>query len=583
MRAMTRSLSALLAILSPLGLAAQELKVESQLLLPPEPGMQYTISPKGLHLAAVVLRGSRQVLIHDGVDGPRFDRVLTLSSQSNGIKVAWSDDGARFAYHGKLGQEYVIVVDGKEVSRGAWSAELEAQGATPVNELGFSPGGKHWYAVIQTRSTGRENFQMLLDGVAGPLSQQRFSPLFSPDGEHHTYIQQINTATTPQPRYALIVDGKPAPYLAGDMQWTGDSKYLITKRPSPGNTGEDVLANGQPLMRVPGGVSLTMAPVGPGMLGRALTPWEGGSRSSFLLVGNRRVPGSECTNVGGLDAVYMSPDAKHYAARCAMTFMFVDGKKGQEYPEGLSHLVWTGDGRPVYYGRTNQRAFMVIGEQESDAYGTIQDVTPVTREEKRRGATGFVPAVVQGTHVAYIARINGGDGLTTVVVVDGKAIPAVAASEVRLSPDGSRYAFLSGRPPSQFVTVDGTAYDKVAIDPSIATVGHQGMIKWSPDSKHVAWITAAPSTGVMLDGKLLPTPRMTRFAQFSANGRLVYLARGEGAEHQVYVDGKRVLTLPQNLSLETDADIYWSFPEDGSILFVAQDQEGMKRFRIGPN
>ena len=582
MRATVRSLAILFASLVSSALPAQEAKVESQLLLPPEPGMQYSISPKGLHLAGVVLRGSRQVLVHDGVDGPRFDRVLTLSSQSNGVKVAWSDDGAHFAYHGKLGQEYVIVVDGKEVSRGPWSPELEAQGATPVNDLGFSPGGKHWYAVIQTRSPGRENFQMLLDGVAGPLSQQRFTPLFSPDGEHHTYIQQINTATTPQPRYALIVDGKPAPYLAGAMQWTSDSKYLITKRPSPGNTGEDVLANGQPLMRVPGGVELSMAPAGPGMLGRAWTPFEGGSRVSYLLVGNRRAPGSECSNSAGLDAVFMSADAKHYAARCAMSFMFVDGKKGQEYPEGISALVWTSDGRPVYYGRTNQRAFMIIGEQESDAWGAIVDIQPSTREERSSGNWLNKPAVVRGTHVAYIARTNANDGNSTVVVVDGKAMPAQAASEVSLSPDGSRFAYLSGRP-HQFVTVDGTAYDKVAIEPSIATVGFQGMIKWSPDSKHVAWITAAPSQGVMLDGKLLPTPRMTRFAHFTANGRLLYLARGEGAEHQIYVDGKRVLTLPQNLSLETDADIYWDFPADGSIRFVAQDHEGMKRFRIVPN
>ena len=581
MRPTVRSLAILLVSLAPSALSAQDAKVESQLLLPPEPGMQYSISPKGLHLAAVALRGSRQVLVHDGVDGPRFDRVLTLSSQSNSVKVAWSDDGAHFAYHGKLGQEYVIVVDGKEVSRGPWSAELEAQSVTPVNDLGFSPGGKHWYAVIQTRSPGRENFQMLLDGVAGPLSQQRFTPLFSPDGEHHTYIQQINTATTPQPRYALIVDGKPAPYLAGEMQWTGDSKYLITKRPLPGGN-EEILANGQPLMRVPGGIELTMAPAGPGMLGRVWAPTPAGTRVSYLLVGNRRIPGSECTNAAGLDAVFMSADAKHYAARCPMSFMFVDGKKGQEYPEGISALVWTSDGRPVYYGRTNQRAFMIIGEQESDAYGTILDVQPTTREERNLGARAVAPAVVRGTHVAYIARTNANDGNTTVVVVDGKAMPAVAASEISLSPDGTRYAYLSGRP-QQFVTVDGTAYDKVAIEPSIATVGFQGMIKWSPDSKHVAWITAAPNTGVMLDGKLLTTPGMTRFAHFTATGRLVYLARGQGAEHMVFVDGRKVLSLPLNLPLENEADIYWDFPADGSIRFVAQDSEGMKRFRIMPN
>jgi hypothetical protein len=261
-----------------------------------------------------------------------------------------------------------------------------------------------------------------------------------------------------------------------------------------------------------------------------------------------------------------------------MTFMYVDGKKGQEYPEGISHLVWTSDGRPVYPARTNQRAFMIIGEEESKAWGMILDVPAVSLAEQRNPR---LPAVVRGTHVAYIARTNAGDGNSTVVVVDGKAMPAVAASEVRLSPDGTRYAYLSGRP-ATFVTVDGTAYDKVAVEPGIGNVGHQGTIHWSPDSKHVAWITAAPNYGVMLDGKQLATPRMTRFAHFTATGHLVYLARGEGAEHQVYVDGKRVLTLPQNLPLENEADIYWSFPEDGSINFVAQDGEGMKRYRIVP-
>ncbi|HEV8600175.1 MAG TPA: hypothetical protein VGQ69_12495, partial [Gemmatimonadales bacterium] len=86
-----------------LSLNAQEPKVETQLLLPPEPGMQYEISPKGLHVAGVVLRGSRQVLVYDGTDGPRFDQVLQLNSAG---KVSWSDDGARYAYHAKLGQEY---------------------------------------------------------------------------------------------------------------------------------------------------------------------------------------------------------------------------------------------------------------------------------------------------------------------------------------------------------------------------------------------------------------------------------------------------------------------------------------------
>ena len=575
-----RSAALLLLLAAPL--RAQDAKVETQLLLAPEPGARFEISPKGLHVAAVVLRGSRQVLAYDGADGPKFDQVLSLSAQtSGGGRVVWSDDGARYAYHAKLGQEYVVLVDGKEVARGPWSPDLQAQGETPVNDLGFSPGGKHWYVIIQTRTTGRQHFQMILDGVAGPVAEDYIRPLWSPDGEHHTYIQKIATATMTEPRYVLIVDAKPAPYLAGDMQWTGDSKHLITQRKLPGANME-VLADGQPIMRVPGGAAFTMAPVGPGMLGVAAAEFPGGTRGTFLLVGTRKAVGSECTSTGGLDGIYMSADAKHYAARCAMSFMYVDGKKGQEYPEGLSNLLFTADGRPVYYGRTNQRVFMVIGEQESNAYTWIQDVPGVTREEQRAAAAHPAPAVVRGNHVAYIARTNPNDGMATVVVVDGKAIPAQAASMVSLSPDGARFAFLSGRQGSS-VTVDGTPYASGGVDPGIGNVGFQGIIHWSTDSKHVAWITQAPNQGVAIDGRYVAAPGWTRFVHFSADGKhLVWLVRGQGSEHQVYLDGIKVLTIPQNLSLENEADVYWDFPADGSIRLVAQDNAGMKRFTIVP-
>ena len=563
------------AALAPL--QAQDAKVESQLLLAAEPGMQYEISPKGQHVAAVVLRGSRQVLVYDGTDGPRFDQVLNLQSAG---KVAWSDDGAHYAYHAKLGQEYVVLVDGKEVARGPWSPDLQAQGRTPVYELGFTPGGKHWFLTVETLTPGRQNFQMTLDGVAGPLSQDYLTPLWSPDGEHHTYIQKIATATMTAPRYVLIVDGKPAPYLAGEMQWTGDSKHLITRRPIPGTSSIEVFADGQPLMRVPG-VAFTMAPVGPAMLGVVPAEFAGGVRGAFLLVGTRRAVGSECTNNGGLDAVYMSDDAKHYAARCASTFMYVDGKKGQEYPQGLSHLVWTADGRPVYYGRTSQRVFMVIGEQESNAYASITDIPAVTRDEQHTTNYRNAPAVVHGNHIAYIARANPNNGMATVVVVDGKAWPAEAASFVSLSPDGSRFAFVSGR--SSFVTVDGTPYVSGAIDPAIANVGFQGIIHWSADSKHVAWITQMPNQGVAIDGRYVAAPGWTRFVHFTADGKhLVWLVRGQGSEHQVFLDGIKVLSIPGNTPLENDADIYWGFSPDGSVTLVAQDNEGMKRFHIVP-
>lgn len=121
--------------------------VESQVMLTAEPGMQYAVSAKGQHVAAVVLRGSRQVMVHDGVDGPRFDEVLIIQSGTND-KVRWSDDGSRFIYSGRVGQEYAVMVDGKEVHRGPWSPELATQGRTPVFEMGFTPRSKHWYMIL---------------------------------------------------------------------------------------------------------------------------------------------------------------------------------------------------------------------------------------------------------------------------------------------------------------------------------------------------------------------------------------------------------------------------------------------------
>lgn len=109
------------------GAAAQGAKVENQVLVVGEPRLQYSISPQGQHLAAVVLRGSRQVFVHNGVDGPKLDQILEIPFVGGSFtKVTWSEDGSRYAYLGRVGQEYVVMVDGKEAARGPWLSELVA-------------------------------------------------------------------------------------------------------------------------------------------------------------------------------------------------------------------------------------------------------------------------------------------------------------------------------------------------------------------------------------------------------------------------------------------------------------------------
>ncbi|MGH7696737.1 MAG: hypothetical protein ACRENH_17240, partial [Gemmatimonadaceae bacterium] len=193
--------------------AAQKAKVESQVLLTAEPGVQaqFWISHKGQHLAAVVLRGSRQVMVYDGTDGPRFDEIFFVPNLNNS-KIVWSEDGSRYAYFGKMGQEYVVVVDGKEALRAPWDAQLANMGQRPIFDLGFTPHSKHWYVVLFKNQNSRSNYQLVVDGKPGPVSQEHIAIAWSPDGEHHAYLQTINPPNAPQPSMALVVDGKPAPY-----------------------------------------------------------------------------------------------------------------------------------------------------------------------------------------------------------------------------------------------------------------------------------------------------------------------------------------------------------------------------------
>jgi len=558
--------------------AAQKAKVESQVLLTAEPGVQYAISPKGQHVAAVVLRGSRQVMVYDGTDGPRFDEILRLQNVNGGY-VAFSDDGNRYAYFGRVGQEFVVVVDGKEVHRGAWDPQLAAIAQSPVHQLGFTPGSKHWYVILLKRDPARQHWQMVIDGAAGPVSEDIIQPLWSPDGEHHAYLQKIDPGTA-QPRQALIVDAKTAPYLAGEPQWTADSKHLFTKRIVPRVIGMEVLADGQPIMRADG-IQLYMAPTGPGVLGVAWAAPPNGARHAFLTVGNRKVPGSECTDGAGLSNVFISSDAKHFAARCR-TWIMTDGKKGQEYAEGVSNASFTADGRSVYQGRTNNKSFLIVGDQESDAYSLIIQPSTGTRANGNLTNLEQAPATIRGNKVGYIARstLNGAE---YVVVVDGKKMPALNATSLTFSPDGSRFAFLAGHP-AQSPNVDGTAYTNMTVDPAIGNIGFQGTFQWSADNKHVAWITAAQQGvfGVGLDGKLIAAIGMPRYLKFTADGKhLVWLVRAPPGSI-AFVDGEKVLELPDNLALVNEADIRWSFPEDGTIVFIAQDGDAMKRFKITP-
>src|SRR5258708_4224197 len=112
--------------------------VEEKTVGPAAPDAKYVVSPRGVHLATVARKGSRVAVVLDGVDGPRFDEILTPqlpwvdprgpAEEARLVgtiainlyplgPVTFSKDGNRFAYLARLSKEWVLMADNKEVLR----------------------------------------------------------------------------------------------------------------------------------------------------------------------------------------------------------------------------------------------------------------------------------------------------------------------------------------------------------------------------------------------------------------------------------------------------------------------------------
>ncbi|MGH7648313.1 MAG: hypothetical protein ACREND_09365 [Gemmatimonadaceae bacterium] len=550
-------------------------RIEQQVLLTGGGGGAFVMSPKGEHLAAVVLRGSRSVVVYDGVDGPNFDEV---ASGANGTNVVFSSDGAHYGYVGRQGQEYVVMVDGKELARGSpWM--VPGLPYKSVDVFDFAPAGSHFWYVIHSATGGiRPTWQMHVDAQpAEQASSDVVMPVFSPDGKHHAYVAAVRTGGTTH--QALIVDGKPASYLGGNPQWTTDGLHLFTSVPVPRMNAVDVLVDGKPFMRA-ANVQLHMAPIGSAVAAVVGVQGPNGAQN-FLTIGNKKMAGSDCTNIQG---VFFSGDGKHIAMTCQSTptdyWVWTDGKKGQSY-QNVSSVLFATDGRAVYQASMNGKTFVVVGDHESDAYQGIVPY-PTSKADQDEQRAHPVPAVVVGNHVGYVAMPTPAMGNNRFIVVDGKSVAAPAASDLRFSPDGSHYAY---------VTNAGVAEDGVLL----AGLGSGAMstdfrkLAFSADGKHLAFPAfPAPDNskhGMAIDGKYFPTDGMLPSgATFTPDGKhLFWRGRSLTAPRElIYLDGTKVLEIDQSTSLENDADVYWSMGSDGVLTLVGQDGNAMKRYRITP-
>lgn len=571
-------------------------KVEEKLLVAGESGLQYWISPREQHVAAVALRGSRQVLVYDGADGPKFDEIVTNAVSGGNGKVVFSDNGRRYAYVGRSGNEWVVMVDGKELARGSpWTQQT---GQPTITLAGFSPGGgTHVWFTTAAPDSYKPVYRVYMDGTPGPVSTGADRPVFSPNGERYAYT--VSSSAPGRNVYTLILDGKPSPYPGGNPLFTADGQHVFTQAAVPATSATDIYLDGKPFMHAPGAPTLHTAPAGSGVLGIVWTEFQAGRRISFLTVGNKRVAGSDCDGSGGIDKAYFSADAKHWAVRCqqagAAYWVMNDGKKGRSYQQILSDVAFTADGRAVYQAMMNQRAFLVIGDAESDGYDSIDFMLRKQACLARAAECSpgqdegeHVPATIRGTHVGFIAKPAGSRGFERAVVVDGKAAMAPGAATLVFSPDGSRYAHLVGNGSAKQVAVDGRVLEGMVL---LSSGDANARIVFSPDGRHVAYAAApdqnSQQRGIAIDGRFFPTPAAAWDfnVTFTPDSKhLVWDARlATGGRWAVFVDGEPVQEFERTPQMELDADVDWAMGADGALTLVAQDAGSVKRWRIAPS
>jgi hypothetical protein len=561
--------------------------VDAQLMAASETGLQFQISETAAHFVAPVHRGSRMVMLYDGVEGPKFDQLLPMGGSSG--QVVFSPDGTRFAYTGRSGPERVVIVDGKEVLRFDESKTALAPGAFNAPDVEFTPNSKHFFFRIHPVSTtGHESeaAHFYWDGVPGPPFADY--AVISPDGDHYAYFTHVPTPNGDAvPHFYL--DGKPAGYMGGNPQFTADGKHLFTEmmysRPTPYT---EVLLDGKPIMKATA-VQLYMPPAGynfVAVLGTGI-----GDNYRFLAAGNKKVERSECRGSGGYDQVSFTPDGKHWAARCqsgsGTYFVVADGKRGSEYGN-ISMLNFTADGTVTYFATQGKQNYVVIGDQESEGYDGL---SPAASQSAQVGNPG--PSVM-GEHLAYVSRTPGTRG--AVMHIDGKAFPATDVGKLEFSPDGKHFAFVTtGNDPRYgSVVLDGVNQPGTYMDMSQTERKNHGYIQtivFSPDSKHVAWYGTSPSdpgsSGLFVDGKFVRsgeaglTPYHVTFTPDSKH--LVYgsIVRTEPSSLGVFVDGRQAAQLDLNNSLMQN-ESSWQWADDGSLLVFGQDADGMKRLRIKP-
>ncbi len=515
------------------------------------------ISEDGNHMAIVTAKGSRQVVLIDGVEGPVFDEIpetyVWTSWPGSPGPVVLSPTGGHSAYVGRRAGDFIAVVDGKEAVTLSTPATQQGIGYSDPKgwNFYFNHDGSHLaYAAI----AGPASWVMVLDGVKGTPYHAFDLTQIALNGKHLIYVAQV----TFDMKWHAVVDGKAGPgydTISG-LKVTSDGThyaFLATRRGTgpgaAGATGGLAVIDGVEGPVYPMGVSdLEQAPDGRVSYMAMKPQTSPGGNPPHLIVGTLDIPNTTTFGVTIRNAsrfspqyhVAWSPDGKRFA--CVQTntpnpgiTVLVNGKPMGLTYDNANELVWSPDGsRFAYQARSKTGTFLVLDGQELAGYNWIKEFqfSPSGKRyafyaanstgiwmnvdgKEQPKALGITTDALRfspvGDHIAYGAQST---VITYQPIVDGVAKPynlGNFASKNQTnpqtllpvffySPDGNHLAYVAGK-------ADGSGKVSVWVD----DVANPGPLPsyfnpaWSPDSRHFAAIVSNGSGQgwtIMIDGKL---------------------------------------------------------------------------------
>ncbi|WP_414663614.1 WD40 repeat domain-containing protein [Horticoccus sp. 23ND18S-11] len=530
-------------------------KVEEVVLGPYNPSRESpTFSKDGLHMAVTVPKGSKSVIMVDGVEGPRFDSRVN--------QIVFSPEGTRHAYVAVSGTDGILVLDGKEVAR-----EPLMDNTPPFFELVFSHGGKRFAYHRHERETKGAYKWLVLDGKQGDKVTAIQNLVFSPDETRFAYLAGHESDTGGQ---TLVVDGRNVGKQGVDPQFSPDGKTVVTVGHTP--TESVLLMNGKAGSRAKSIRSVHMSTGGINLLVLGNRSQGGqGVPGEYLGASGKKIDGSECQTIKW---VKFSPDGKRYAALCSsgpgIEYLIVDGKKGEHY-QGITDFEFSPDSsRYTYMARGNSGSFRIVDGEESQGYNTYQ-------------AFAWGGGGKRFGYVGYGNMIKEGD-----VVIDGKATKYPGPRNVGFSADGSRSAFVGGDAFFGALYLDGAEQKDVGV---IAPSNERAsLFAFSSDGKSIAHYGFAGSRdkrGLVANGRLL-----AEFAQlytaplFTPDGQHVFAIvqnPGDGKSHAVLVNGKRVFTLdalPFSSAGGAVSVSPFAMGADGVFTLIGASGGEFKRYRV---